>query len=90
MPTPHVRQAGGLTALHAAASCGHAQAVLVLISLGADLEARNLYRDTPLHEGCAAGQTEAALALLRQGAPVGLENKYGATGAAPSPSHLRV
>ena len=77
----------GRTALHAAASCGHAQAVLVLISLGSDLEARNLYRDTPLHEGCAAGQTEAALALLRQGAPVGLENKYGATGTVPSPSH---
>ena len=71
----------GRTALHVAASHGQVEAMLMLISLGSDPQARNLYQDTPLHESCATGMSAAALALLRNGAPVGLVNKYGATGA---------
>ena len=73
----------GRTALHAAAYNGHTEAMLTLLSLGADANAQNLYRDTPLHEGSAAGQREAALALLRHGASLNSENKYGATGLFP-------
>jgi DnaJ-class molecular chaperone len=70
----------GRTALHAAAFYGHTQAMATLISLGSDLEARNLYQETSLHESCAGGQVEAALLLLRHGASIHAENKYGATG----------
>jgi len=58
------------TALHAAACNGHVLVVRMLISRGANLEARNLRAETPLITACRNGNTACVAALLEAKADV--------------------
>jgi DnaJ-domain-containing protein 1 len=69
----------GRTALHVAARGGHAEAVQLLVSLGADHRAANHFRETPLHEAAASGQHATALQLIGYGADANSLNKYNAS-----------
>ena len=58
---------------------GHTEAIELLVSLGADHRATNLYRETSLHECAASGQPVTALQLIGYGADTISLNKYNAT-----------
>ena len=58
---------------------GHTDAIELLVSLGADHRATNLYRETSLHECEASGQPVTALQLIGYGAYTISLNKYNAT-----------
>lgn len=66
------RDAGGETALHWGAFCGHAAVCEVLLRADppADANARDAGGRTPLHEGASRGRAEACAVLLRHGAEV--------------------
>lgn len=68
---PNVRapiSVGGYTALHVAASCGDADAILYLVAAGARLETRDAMGHTPLATAVLAGGPDRVVALLRCGA----------------------
>ncbi|KAJ1562103.1 hypothetical protein HK405_015864 [Cladochytrium tenue] len=73
------------TALHCAASFGHAEAVKLLAELGADVHACNSDGNTPLHVALKYGRTDAVAQLLSLGARVDVANK-----AQQHPIHLAV
>ena len=58
----------GRTALHAAASTGHASIVRLLIATGAKRDSRDNEGDTPLHEAALSGNAAAVNHLLDAGA----------------------
>ena len=60
----------GNSPLHIAASNGDTATVNVLISAGADLNAKDSNGSTPLHLPVAGGHVEAAQALLKAGAEI--------------------
>jgi hypothetical protein len=64
--TPHV----GETALHYLAIENYADAVKLLIELGADMNSTNHFGDSALHDATRAGATEAAAVLRAAGAVV--------------------
>src|SRR6202008_403948 len=68
----HVNATGGreVTPIHAAATGGHADILLLLIDHGADLEARNLIGDTALHIASRSARLEAGKCLLNRGADI--------------------
>ena len=62
-----------MTPLHFAADSGHTDFVRVLLSAGADIEARDVGKNggnTPLHAAALAGRTETANALVDAGASI--------------------
>ena len=68
------------TALHIliANHAGSLEAVELLVSHGADVNAENGYNNTPLHLACGnANHTKIALFLLKNGANVNIKNKSG-------------
>ncbi|NXI41389.1 ANR16 protein, partial [Galbula dea] len=65
-----------LTALHHAAKEGHTQTIQVLLSLGADLHAKDGKSRSALHAACAGQQASAARSLLQ----AGLQDAPDATG----------
>lgn len=70
--------AGGNTALHAAAACGSAAHVLALLEAGAAVDRPNAQGATPLLLAFQRGRDEAVLALLSHGAdPAPLRNSSG-------------
>ncbi|KAJ1547599.1 hypothetical protein HK405_005436, partial [Cladochytrium tenue] len=73
------------TALHFAASGGHAEAVKLLAELGADVHACNGDGDTPLHMALKFRRTDTVAQLLSLGARVDVANK-----AQQHPIHLAV
>ena len=67
----HFRGMGlGQSALHWAASKGHAKATAWLLSKGALVDTKNNNGSTPLHAAAAGGHTETALKLLEAGASI--------------------
>jgi len=70
------RDANGRTILFTAAKRGYAKLVRHLISLGADVRARDRWKFTPLHE---AGTREVAEILIARGANLHAWSKTGAT-----------
>ena len=77
------RSNSGLTALHYAASVGHANIVRTLIAAGANVNALNSDRDTPLHLA-ASGQgpnsnIDVIRLLVNAGANVNARNNNGFT-----------
>ncbi|NXH09545.1 ANR16 protein, partial [Bucco capensis] len=56
-----------LTALHYAAKEGHTHTIQLLLSLGADLHAKDGKSRSALHSACAGQQADAARSLLRAG-----------------------
>lgn len=68
----------GVTPLSWAAVMGHADAVDLLLSEGADVNARNRDGASALHAACFFGQPEAAERLMDQGADVNAETNDGA------------
>ncbi|XP_071590458.1 ankyrin repeat domain-containing protein 16 [Heliangelus exortis] len=65
-----------LTALHCAAKEGHTQTIQTLLSLGADIHARDGKNRSALHTACAGQQAGAARILLQ----AGLKDAPDATG----------
>lgn len=72
----------GHTAMHWAASSGDRQMMQWLLSLGADVNARNTSDATPLHTAAASGQAFALEWLLAHGADGTLKNDDDLTPAA--------
>ncbi|XP_054255789.1 ankyrin repeat domain-containing protein 16 [Indicator indicator] len=56
-----------LTALHYAAKEGHAHTIQTLLSLGADVHAKDGKKRSALHAACAGQQADASRVLLRAG-----------------------
>ena len=68
--------------LHLAAYCGHNDVVGMLVDLGADIDAFNVYRDTldcvtPLHFAVYKNKISTVRLLLRMGADPTLFGKWG-------------
>eukprot|EP00611_Tribonema_gayanum_P023020 TRINITY_DN4747_c0_g1_i2.p1 TRINITY_DN4747_c0_g1~~TRINITY_DN4747_c0_g1_i2.p1 ORF type:complete len:320 (+),score=88.79 TRINITY_DN4747_c0_g1_i2:217-1176(+) len=73
------RSADNFTALHHAASGGHAAALRLLLSAGASVSAQNRGAETPLFLACYHGHGEAVRWLLAGGAGVNARNEFGET-----------
>ena len=80
----------GRTALHVAAGGGHTESVKLLLTLGADLDATNLYREVALHESAVGGRYSTTVQLVGYGADPNCVNKYSSTPlhCAASEGHL--
>jgi ankyrin repeat protein len=76
----------GATPLHEAAEVGHAEVVRLLLSKGADVNAKTTTgRLTPLHVAAGKGHREVAETLINSGADVNAKDHSGDT-----PLHLTV
>ena len=71
----------GNCALHWAAGAGHEDAVLLLLDMGAEIDAVNGEGDTALHLACWRGHKETVALLLERGASTSVRNKAGAVPA---------
>ena len=67
------------TALHAAASSGHAEVVRLLLAAGAELEALQTGDWTPLHVAADLGHAAVVAVLLESGARPAPASQSGAT-----------
>lgn len=72
-------RSGNFTALHAAAELGGVEAINVLVSCGADLEAPSEHMSTPLHLAASGGAVDAVITLLAAGADVEARDSAGST-----------
>lgn len=70
---------GGSTPLDSAAHFGFKQMVELLISNGANVNARTANGDTPLHNASIYGYEDIAKLLISKGADVNVKNDFGAT-----------
>ena len=71
----------GHTAMHWAAASGELRILEWLLSLGADVNARNTSESTVLHSACSSGQAFSVEWLLKHGADATLKNDDGETPA---------
>jgi len=71
----------GLTPLHTAAGRGHKEIVELLITAGADVNAKGDYGWTPLHKAAAAFEDhkEVVELLIAKGADVNAKDMHGET-----------
>eukprot|EP00009_Paramoeba_aestuarina_P017922 CAMPEP_0201528256 /NCGR_PEP_ID=MMETSP0161_2-20130828/37783_1 /ASSEMBLY_ACC=CAM_ASM_000251 /TAXON_ID=180227 /ORGANISM="Neoparamoeba aestuarina, Strain SoJaBio B1-5/56/2" /LENGTH=331 /DNA_ID=CAMNT_0047929457 /DNA_START=215 /DNA_END=1206 /DNA_ORIENTATION=+ len=67
----------GETPLHCAAEGGHIELVKILLSKGADINAKTKFGTTPLHCAAWQGDSKMVSVLLAHGANLRLENTYG-------------
>ena len=73
------RSTDGETPLHWMSALGDCAAIGLLVSAGADLDARDKQGNAPIHAACASKQVMAAKALIDAGANFRLENASGLT-----------
>jgi ankyrin repeat protein len=66
----NIHDSDGLTLLHWACLCGHADVALALIHRSADVKAKTLAGSTPLHDACRGGLLNVVELLLKYGADV--------------------
>eukprot|EP01129_Flabellula_baltica_P004954 TRINITY_DN1762_c0_g1_i2.p1 TRINITY_DN1762_c0_g1~~TRINITY_DN1762_c0_g1_i2.p1 ORF type:complete len:1949 (-),score=386.28 TRINITY_DN1762_c0_g1_i2:5-5851(-) len=66
----------GWAAIHFAAFLDMPDLVLLLVSLGADVECRNKWKQTPLHIACVRGNESVVKVLLDAGADCDAVNPY--------------
>ncbi|KAM8892454.1 ankyrin repeat domain-containing protein 27 [Spinachia spinachia] len=81
--TPFSRDDRGYTPLHAAAICGQAQLIDLLVCKGAPVNATDYHALTPLHLACQRGYQGVALLLLHYKADTDAQDNSGNT-----PLHL--
>ncbi|XP_037306293.2 ankyrin repeat domain-containing protein 27 isoform X2 [Pungitius pungitius] len=81
--TPFSRDDRGYTPLHAAAICGQAQLIDLLVSKGAQVNATDYHALTPLHLACQRGYQGVTLLLLHYKADTDAQDNSGNT-----PLHL--
>ena len=62
------------TPLHAAAASGKKNVVLLLLDLGAEVDAVNIYGNTALHVACLNGQDMVVSDLIKHGASINVVN----------------
>lgn len=74
-----LQEEGGWTAIKAAASNGHSDLVMALISHHASVDLADQIGWTPLMSASCNGHAQAAIGLLRNGASVDLQEKNGQT-----------
>ena len=67
------------TALHKAVDKGHVDVVQVLIDAGAEVDAKNKWRDSPLHLASKRGNMAIVKMLVEAGAEVSATDNKGAT-----------
>jgi len=70
-----------MTALHWSADRGHTEIAKLLLSAGADVNAKDSNSETPLHLAILAGETELAALLIERGADRDIQNNDGETPA---------
>jgi ankyrin repeat protein len=86
----NARDADGSTPLHCAAWKGHAHIVTLLLTAGADVNARSdndHYGDTPLHAAAHGNQRAVAEILISHGADIHAVNPAGRTPLAETEIH---
>ncbi|XP_069018526.1 ankyrin repeat domain-containing protein 27 isoform X2 [Embiotoca jacksoni] len=81
--TPFSRDDRGYTPLHAAAICGQAQLIDLLVHKGAPVNATDYHALTPLHLACQRGYQGVTLLLLHYKANMDAQDNNGST-----PLHL--
>ncbi|XP_028304681.1 ankyrin repeat domain-containing protein 27 isoform X2 [Gouania willdenowi] len=81
--TPFSRDERGYTPLHAAATCGQAQLIDLLVRKGASVNATDYHSLTPLHQACQRGYQGVTLLLLHYRANADAQDNNGNT-----PLHL--
>ncbi|KAG7522037.1 ankyrin repeat domain-containing protein 27 isoform X1 [Solea senegalensis] len=81
--TPFSRDDRGYTPLHAAAICGQAHLIDLLVSKGATVNATDYHALTPLHLACQRGYQGVTLLLLHYKANTDAQDNNGST-----PLHL--
>uniref|UniRef100_A0A3Q3A380 Ankyrin repeat domain 27 (VPS9 domain) n=1 Tax=Kryptolebias marmoratus TaxID=37003 RepID=A0A3Q3A380_KRYMA len=81
--TPFSRDDRGYTSLHAAAVCGQAQLIDMLVRKGASVNATDYHAFTPLHLACQRGYQGVSLLLLHYKANADAQDNNGNT-----PLHL--
>ncbi|MCC8371234.1 MAG: ankyrin repeat domain-containing protein [Rickettsia endosymbiont of Pseudomimeciton antennatum] len=59
------RPVNGITALHKACYAGNINVVKILLENGADINAEDIYKNTPLHFACKEGNIEVIKELLK-------------------------
>jgi len=69
----------GRTALHHAATYGHANIALILLDAGADIDAREEDGETPLHYAAWRSEVDVAELLVEFGADLEIRNDWGRT-----------
>lgn len=75
--TPFSRDDRGYTPLHAAAACGQAQLIDLLVSKGAPVNATDYHALTPLHLACQRGYQGVTLLLLHYQADPDAQDNNG-------------
>lgn len=73
------RNDNGSTPLMAACADGHVDVVRLLISKGANVNAKNCFGSTPLHSGAYASNLPIILLLVERGADPNAKEKFGDT-----------
>jgi hypothetical protein len=76
---PNIRDRGGNTPLHFAASKGCAEVARLLLRHGADPNAQDKNGETPLHVAAYGGHVDVARLLLEHGADPSIRNRDGKT-----------
>ena len=77
----NVKDANGMSLLHAAVIIGGADSAKLLIAKGADINMRDAAGHTPLHVAAATDQLAMVELLLERGANVSLRDQNGMTAA---------
>jgi len=68
---------GGMTPLHFAVAVGHKEIAELLITKGADVNAKGEWDRTPLHAAATNGKKEVAELLIAKGADVNAKSDFG-------------
>ena len=85
----HKEDGDGGTALHYAAMYSGKEVINLLISYGADVNARDEHQSTPLHQAAMLNNIEAAKALVENGADIFAKNYHDYSKPLPEGQYIR-